>query len=80
MPEAGEAEYEIDPKDLSCRYHHASGAGGQNVNKVATAVMVYIPTGIKVEMQEERTQQKNRDSYEDYPCACCGPLCTDCPR
>lgn len=62
MPEVEEVEYDIDPKDLRVDIYHASGAGGQNVNKVATAVrMVHIPTGIKVEMQEERTQQKNRD-------------------
>ena len=62
MPEVEDVEYEIDPKDLRVDIYHASGAGGQNVNKVATAVrMVHIPTGIKVEMQEERTQQKNRD-------------------
>ena len=62
MPEIEEVEYDIDPKDLRVDIYHASGAGGQNVNKVATAVrMVHIPTGIKVEMQEERTQQKNRD-------------------
>ncbi|OAF79124.1 peptide chain release factor 1 [Streptococcus pyogenes] len=62
VPEVEEVEYDIDPKDLRVDIYHASGAGGQNVNKVATAVrMVHIPTGIKVEMQEERTQQKNRD-------------------
>ena len=62
MPEVEEVEYDIDPKDLRVDIYHASGAGGQNVNKVATAVrMVHLPTGIKVEMQEERTQQKNRD-------------------
>lgn len=62
MPEVEEVDYQIDPKDLRVDIYHASGAGGQNVNKVATAVrMVHIPTNIKVEMQEERTQQKNRD-------------------
>ena len=62
MPEIEEVEYDIDPKDLRIDIYHASGAGGQNVNKVATAVrIVHLPTNIKVEMQEERTQQKNRD-------------------
>ncbi|WP_205015624.1 peptide chain release factor 1 [Streptococcus porcinus] len=62
MPEIEDVEYEIDPKDLRVDIYHASGAGGQNVNKVATAVrIVHLPTNIKVEMQEERTQQKNRD-------------------
>ena len=63
MPEVEEMEYEIDPKDLRVDIYHASGAGGQNVDRVATPQvrMVHIPTGIKVEMQEERTQQKNRD-------------------
>ena len=62
MPEIEEVEYDIDPKDLRIDIYHASGAGGQNVNKVATAVrIVHLPTNIKVEMQEERTQQKNRE-------------------
>ena len=59
MPEVEEFEMKIEQKDLRVDIYHASGAGGQNVNKVATAVrMVHLPTGIKVEMQEERTQQK----------------------
>ena len=62
MPEVEEVEYDIDPKDLRVDIYHASGAGGQNVNKVATAVrIVHLPTNIKVELQEERTQQKNRE-------------------
>jgi peptide chain release factor 1 len=62
MPEVEDFDIDIDPKDLRIDIYHASGAGGQNVNKVATAVrIVHVPTGIKVEMQEERTQQKNRD-------------------
>ena len=73
MPEVEEVEYDIDPKDLRVDIYHASGAGGQNVNKVATAVrIVHLPTNIKVEMQEERTQQKNREEgHENHPCACC---------
>ncbi|MBJ8325505.1 peptide chain release factor 1 [Streptococcus pacificus] len=62
MPEVEDVEYEIDPNDLRIDIYHASGAGGQNVNKVATAVrIVHLPTNIKIEMQEERTQQKNRE-------------------
>ncbi|MDS6095079.1 peptide chain release factor 1 [Streptococcus pneumoniae] len=70
MPEVEEVEYDIDPKDLRVDIYHASGAGGQNVNKVATAVrIVHLPTNIKVEMQEERTQQKNREKAMKIICA-----------
>mgnify|MGYP000496072464 CR=1 FL=1 len=62
MPEIEEVEYDIDPKDLRIDIYHASGAGGQNVNKVSTGVrLTHIPTGIVVASTVDRTQYGNRD-------------------
>ena len=61
LPEADDVEVDIKDEDIRIDIFHAGGAGGQNVNKVATAIRItHLPTGIMAVCQDERSQLRNK--------------------
>ena len=61
LPEIKESEIQINPQDVEMQFFHASSKGGQNVQKVSTAVrLIHKPTGLMVAAQTERFQEQNR--------------------
>ena len=61
LPEIKESQVQINPTDIEIQFFHSSSQGGQNVQKVSTAVrLIHKPSGIVVTSQRERFQEQNR--------------------
>ena len=61
LPEITDNEIRINPAELQWQFYRASSKGGQNVQKVSSAVrLIHVPTGIAVTCEQERFQEQNR--------------------